>query len=368
MAEPMSAHIKQWVLSSPPAEWALRQLRELLIGALRQGPVPQHVAFEMDGNRRYARRHRMETVEGHHHGFEALARILEVCYKCGVKTVTVYAFSIENFNRPKYEVDGLMEMAKVKLEQLTRYGDILHRYGASVRVLGQRSLIRPDVLEVVDRAIEMTKGNNTVALNICFPYTSREEMTTAMRSTVEEYLTPPLPKSTPFSQSRITRTLLTKHLDMDRSDSLPDIPDTSSVPSSKSDVDDDDGCGSSSSTLPPGSPSPSYNGGSAPSLRNTLPNPESITAETLDRHMYTAADPPLDIFVRTSGVERLSDFMLWQCHQDTHIFFLKCFWPEFDLKHFLPVLMEWQWRQKQKARDESPAKAERSAKVQRVVA
>lgn len=85
---------------------------------------------------------------------------MEICYKCGVKTVTVYAFSIENFNRPKYEVDGLMEMAKVKLEQLTRYGDILSRYGAAVRVLGQRSLIREDVLQVVDRAVEMTKAND----------------------------------------------------------------------------------------------------------------------------------------------------------------------------------------------------------------
>lgn len=63
------------ILESPPGEWALNRLRELLIGALRQGPVPQHVAFEMDGNRRYAKSHRMETVEGHHRGFEALARV-----------------------------------------------------------------------------------------------------------------------------------------------------------------------------------------------------------------------------------------------------------------------------------------------------
>ena len=67
--------LRRLVLESPPGEWALRRLRELLIGALRQGPVPQHVAFEMDGNRRYAKSHRMETVEGHHRGFEALARV-----------------------------------------------------------------------------------------------------------------------------------------------------------------------------------------------------------------------------------------------------------------------------------------------------
>lgn len=66
---------QRFVFESPPGEWALKQLRELLIGALKQGPVPQHVAFEMDGNRRYARSRRMETIEGHHRGFEALARV-----------------------------------------------------------------------------------------------------------------------------------------------------------------------------------------------------------------------------------------------------------------------------------------------------
>jgi ditrans,polycis-polyprenyl diphosphate synthase len=87
-------------------------------------------------------------------------QVLEFCYKSGVEVVTVYAFSIENFQRPKYEVDGLMELAKVKLEQIIQHGQLLERYGASVRVLGQRDLIRADVLEVVDRAIDVTKNNN----------------------------------------------------------------------------------------------------------------------------------------------------------------------------------------------------------------
>lgn len=90
---------------------------------------------------------------------------MEICYKAGVKVVTVYAFSIENYNRPKYEVEGLMQLAKVKLEQLTTYGDILDRYGASVRVLGQREMIREDVLEVVDKAVARTRHNNKYASN-----------------------------------------------------------------------------------------------------------------------------------------------------------------------------------------------------------
>lgn len=91
--------------------------------------------------------------------FHPFIQVLEICYKTGVKVVTVYAFSIENYNRPKYEVEGLMQLAKVKLEQLILHGDVLDRYGARVRVLGQRDLIRPDVLEVVDQAIESTKHN-----------------------------------------------------------------------------------------------------------------------------------------------------------------------------------------------------------------
>jgi len=181
--------LRKWVYASPPVEWSVNQLRELLIGAVRQGPVPQHVAFVMDGNRRFARSHKIETLEGHNLGFEALAKvfhpspslssflpippppnaqpacadgssqILEVCYKCGVKVVTIYAFSIENFKRSKYEVDALMDMFKVKLSQITQHGDLLDRYGASVRILGQRELVKPDVLEAINKAVDMTRGN-----------------------------------------------------------------------------------------------------------------------------------------------------------------------------------------------------------------
>lgn len=348
---------QRFVFDSPPGEWALKQLRELLIGALKQGPVPQHVAFEMDGNRRYARSHRMETVEGHHRGFEALARIMEICYKAGVKSVTVYAFSIENFKRPKYEVDGLMQLAKVKLEQLTSYGDILDRYGAAVRVLGQRDMIRDDVLQVVDKAVARTQHNKKATLNICFPYTSRAEMTSAIQSTVAEFLAPPPPKNTLFSPSRIRQNILSRQLS--DHEVLPTIrdnsPDKTETRESEPEADPDgDGGDSSSTTLPPDSPPFRLRNRTGSYGSSNLPNPDSITVDTLEKHMYTSDDPPLDLFIRTSGVERLSDFMLWQCHQDTQIFFLNCLWPDFDLHHFIWVLLEWQWRLKQKERDVAP--------------
>ncbi|KAH8677567.1 Decaprenyl diphosphate synthase-like protein [Xylariales sp. PMI_506] len=337
------SQLSKWLLTSPPVDWALKNVRELLIGTLRQGPIPQHVAFEMDGNRRFAKNHHIEAIEGHNLGFEALARVLEICYKCGVKVVTVYAFSIENFNRPKSEVGGLMKMAKIKLEQLCQHGEILDRYGASVRVLGERDLIPADVLPFVDKAVEMTKHNKNAVLNICFPYTSRAEMTAAIKATVDEFSSPPEPPATPFSQARITQQIKSNQLK--RSTSSSSLREPSPDPAARLDVDDS----MSSTTLNPDSPQRTAKGaGKGGNFRDK----ETISAETITSHTYTADCPPLDIFIRTSGVMRLSDFMLWQSHEDTHIFFLKCYWPEFDLWQFIPVLLEWQWRQKQRGRDQ----------------
>lgn len=282
---------------------------------------------------------------------------MEICYKAGVKVVTVYAFSIENFNRPKYEVEGLMQLAKVKLEQLTTYGDILDRYGAAVRVLGERDLLRDDVLQVVDKAVARTQHNTKHILNICFPYTSRAEMTTAVRSTVAEFLAPPPPKNTPFSPYRIRQKILSRQLE--GHDPLPTIRDNSPEKTPAGEVNEANGEAdedSSSATLNPDSPPPRLRGRNNSYDSTDLPNPESITIDTLDKHMHTAQDPPLDLFIRTSGVERLSDFMLWQCHEDTQLFFIDPLWPNFDLHHFIWILLEWQWRQKQKDREGAPVR------------
>lgn len=187
-------------------------------------------------------------------------------------------------------------------------------------------------------------------LNICFPYGSREEITQAVRSTVSDYLAAPPPKSSPFSQIRISHNIKSREL---AKPDLPPIDEAPSTPSSPALDGVDDSVSLSSATLhSPGSPS-TRSGFNA----TRLPDPETITSATLDNHMYTAGDPPLDIFVRTSGVERLSDFMLWQCHENTQLFFLQCMWPEFNLWRFLPVLIEWQWRQRQKDMDEKPRRS-----------
>ncbi|OLL23397.1 Dehydrodolichyl diphosphate syntase complex subunit [Neolecta irregularis DAH-3] len=187
----------------------------------------------MDGNRRYARSLRMDTAEGHSMGFESLKKILAVCYQMGVSSVTLYAFSIENFKRSKYEVDALMDIAKTSLMQLCQHGDMMDQYGCRIRILGQRGMISPDVLEFCNRAEEITKRNTKAILNVCFPYTSRAEITSALQSIVRSYEN--------------------GHLD-----------------------------------------------------------PETIDEQTVEEHLFTQNSPPVDLLIRTSGVERLSDFLLWQ--------------------------------------------------------
>ncbi|PLN85225.1 Undecaprenyl diphosphate synthase [Aspergillus taichungensis] len=375
------SRLRKWIVASPPIEFAISKLRDLLVGAIRQGPVPQHVAFVMDGNRRFARSHRIETVEGHNLGFEALARILEVCYRSGVKVVTIYAFSIENFKRSKFEVDALMEMARVKLGQLAQHGDILDRYGAQVRVLGRMDLLRPDVHAAFTKAVEMTSRNGNCILNICFPYTSRDEITSAVRDTVAEYSTPlqPVHASTgsirsPFSESHIAHHIQAQSQSPPGPQAAPaeDTPsDIESASGSSTRSEDDrpstppgnvyEGTGSSFSSSTTLHLAEAKAAAAAEATNNNSNNtsgkfqsPETITSQTISDHLYTKGNPPLDLLIRTSGVERLSDFMLWQGNENTEIVFLDVMWPEFDLWHFLPVLLRWQRRiSKQKVNPEA---------------
>lgn len=102
-----------WIVENP-----LTWMQTLGINVIKSGPVPRHVAFIMDGNRRYAAKENVEKAVGHSRGFTKLSETLEWCRKLGIIEVTVYAFSIENFKRPKDEVDILMNLAREKFEKL----------------------------------------------------------------------------------------------------------------------------------------------------------------------------------------------------------------------------------------------------------
>ncbi|CAK8692608.1 unnamed protein product [Clavelina lepadiformis] len=152
-----------------------------LSGILQQGPIPNHVAFIMDGNRRFAAKKHVERIEGHRKGFDKLAEMLRWCQDLDISEVTLYAFSAENFKRSKEEVDSLMELARSKFAQILEEQDRLKEHGVRISIIGELHLLPQDLQELAYKLMECTRNNNKCRLNVCVAYTSRHEMTQAVR-------------------------------------------------------------------------------------------------------------------------------------------------------------------------------------------
>ena len=247
----------------------------------------------------------------------------------------------------------------MKCAQLAQHGDLLDQFGARVRVLGRLDLLRPDVLAAVNRVVDLTSQNGERILNVCFPYTSRDEITTAIRNTVADYSKPLEPTATVsssrmrFSESRIALNVEAQAQGakaeerangISESDPTPSVQKKEEAPSPKSDGKDDE---TATTDQDKQSGKDHLTDDSTPTSTGNGPvfvSPETISSKTLTDHMFTKGNPPVDLLIRTSSVRRLSDFMLWQCHENTEIVILDVMWPDFDLWHFLPVLLRWQRR------------------------
>jgi len=136
------------------------------------GPIPHHVAFIMDGNRRYARKTQQTISHGHYLGGIKLEETLNWCYELGITTVTAFAFSIENFKRSKEEVDQIMDLARNRIAKYIP--DLAHK--ARLRFIGDLTLLSEDLQKIVAEAIDKSKNVQGCTLNICFGYTSTDEM------------------------------------------------------------------------------------------------------------------------------------------------------------------------------------------------
>ncbi|KAJ3067601.1 hypothetical protein HDU98_009197 [Podochytrium sp. JEL0797] len=166
-------------------EWMVSLWMALLLNIIRLGPIPKHVAFIMDGNRRFARNRGMEVSKGHAEGADTLEETLDWCLKLGVKTVSVYAFSTENFSRDKEkEVDPIMKLSSEKFRKFASHSELIKKHDIAVRVHGRLSLLPPSVLQAAGLATKMTHSNQNATLNICMPYTSREEILYAVKRLV----------------------------------------------------------------------------------------------------------------------------------------------------------------------------------------
>jgi undecaprenyl diphosphate synthase len=211
------------------------------------GRVPQHVAIIMDGNGRWAARHGLPRIEGHRRGVEAVRRAVRSAAEIGVRYLTIYSFSAENWRRPAQEVADLMGLLKRFIRN-----DLaeLHSHNIRVRIIGEREGLAADITALLNEAEELTRANSGLNLVVAFNYGGRQEIVRAVRAIARQ-------------------------------------------------------------------------------VREGRLDPDDIAMETIAAALDTQGIPDPDLVIRTSGEQRISNFLPWQTAYSEFVF-LPDFWPDFD--------------------------------------
>ncbi|CAI9265381.1 unnamed protein product [Lactuca saligna] len=161
-------------------------MRRFLFRVISSGPIPEHIAFIMDGNRRFAKKWKLEEGAGHKAGFLALMSLLKYCYEMGVKYVTVYAFSLDNFKRRPDEVQYVMDLMHEKIQGFLKELDMVNRYGIRVLFIGDLNRLSDPVRIAAEKAMEATAMNKKTYLLVCVAYTSSHEIPRSIYEACEE--------------------------------------------------------------------------------------------------------------------------------------------------------------------------------------
>ncbi|WEX78822.1 isoprenyl transferase [Sinorhizobium numidicum] len=225
--------------------------------------VPAHVAIIMDGNGRWANARGLPRAMGHRKGVEAVRVAVKTAAELGIRYLTLFAFSSENWSRPEAEVSDLMGLLKAFIRR-----DLadLHRENVRIRVIGDRTNLGSDILPLLIEAEETTSANTGITLVIAFNYGARDELARAMRHLATEV--------------------------------------------------------------------------AAGRLR-----PDEITADRITATIDTAGIPDPDLILRTSGEERLSNFLLWQGAY-SELLFIPELWPDFTRETFLAAIEKYACRER----------------------
>jgi len=150
----------------------------------KRGELPRHIAIIMDGNGRWAVRRGLPRVAGHQAGIQTVRNVVKACAEMGIEFLTLYAFSTENWKRPKHEVEFLFKLCE---DYASREVSELNRGNVRLRFLGRREGLPDSLLRVVDRALELTKDNTGLTLNIALNYGGRAEMMDAIKGILAAY-------------------------------------------------------------------------------------------------------------------------------------------------------------------------------------
>lgn len=225
--------------------------------------IPQHVAIIMDGNGRWAQERGLQRTDGHRKGVEAIKPILRACAEKGVKALSVWAFSLDNWARPVTEVEYLLQLFVSSLDkELTE----LHENGIRLKFLGDRSGLSDVLCQAMQSAEDLTADNNITTLSVVINYTGRWDLLQATKKIASE------------------------------------------VAAGTIDV-------------------------------------ANITEEDITNHLSTASLPEPDLFIRTSGEKRISNFFLWQLAY-TELYFTDTAWPDFSVSEFEKALVSFSSRER----------------------
>jgi undecaprenyl diphosphate synthase len=230
---------------------------------LANGKIPNHVAIIMDGNGRWAKKKGKLRVFGHKNGVKSVRDVIEAAAEIGVKVLTLYAFSTENWNRPKQEVDTLMSLLSSSLK---KEFNSLQKNDIKLRAIGDIKNLTKKTQKELFEVIEKTKNNKRLILNLALNYGSRTEIIDAVKS--------------------ISKKVVNNELKI-----------------------------------------------------------ENIDQKTINNHLYTFSLPDVDFLIRTSGEQRISNFLLWQISY-AELYFTNTLWPDFNKNAFFKAIEEYQKRER----------------------
>jgi len=225
--------------------------------------LPKHIAIIMDGNGRWAKQQGMLRVFGHENGTKAVRQSVEACAELGIKHLTLYAFSTENWNRPKLEVETLM---KLLVSSLKKEISTLQNNNIKLAAIGNLNPLPKKVYNELQEVINQTKDNSRMTLTLALSYGSREELL----NTVKEI---------------------------------------------------------------------------SIKVKNNIISPEKIDESIINEHLYTHNLPDVDLLIRTSGEQRISNFLLWQIAY-AELYFTDILWPDFTEQHLHEAIIEYQKRER----------------------
>lgn len=225
--------------------------------------LPEHIAIIMDGNGRWAKKKGMLRMFGHEKGVKTVKKVTTAAAQLGVKYLTVYAFSTENWNRPVLEVTALMKLLVKSIKSETK---TLMKNEIRLQAIGNLHMLPEECRLQLEETIEETKNNKRMTLVLALSYGAQTDIVQATKDIAEK-------------------------------------------------------------------------------VKSGELNPENITEETIKSHLSTSLIPNPELLIRTSGEERISNFLLWEIAY-AELYFTKVLWPEFDEEEFYKAILSYQNRER----------------------